>query len=266
MFNSGSDPMLQALKSINYLAVRLPKADLHPLHIMSRNSSNLTRLGDITNVFTQGQFGPPPIQRDGTVANINGSRTGSMKIGLGLSILGNIIGAMGGSKLGVDVAYKSATTAVFEFQNVTEDKIGIDLLDRYLGSADINPASVVIGDLLDNDSVFVVTAVLRSDTFVFEAKGSSGVEVKVDVPVIQQAVGGNVTVEKADEAVTKVAYKGKVPLAFGFQAVQLFFQDGNFTAFKPAQNVAMAFTAAAGSSEEGVEYMAPHDNFVSLRG
>jgi hypothetical protein len=265
MFNSGSDPMLQALKAINYLVVRLPKADLHPLHIMSRDDKNMVRLGDISNVFKQGKFGPPTIQSGDPQANINGSRTGSMKIGLGLSVLGNIIGAMGGSKLGLDVAYKNVKSAVFEFQNVTEDKVGIDLLDKFLNDSDIDSASVAVGKLFNEDRVYVITAVLRSDTFIFDASTTTETGVTLEVPVIQQAVGGKVTVEAQNETKTKLSYKGAIPLAFAFQAIQLFFEDGQFTAFKPAQNVTLAFEPAAGARPESVDFLDFDDPFVRVK-
>ena len=266
MFNSGSDPMLQALKAINYLVVRLPKADLHPLHIVSRDGKNLVRLGDIGNVFKKESVSPPAIQSGDPQANINGSRTGSLKIGLGLSVLGNIIGAMGGSKLGLDLAYKNVKSAVFEFENVTEDKIGIDLLDQFLNKSDVDPSSVAIGQLLSQDRVYIVTAVLRSDTFIFDATTTTETGVTLDVPVIQQAVGGKVTVEAKNEAKTKLAYKGTIPLAFGFQAVQLFFDDGHFTAFKPAQDVTLAFEAPPAQKKDAtVDFMGADDNFVIVK-
>ena len=41
MFNSGSDPFVNALKSFGYNIVRLPKADIQPLLLLSKNGDNL---------------------------------------------------------------------------------------------------------------------------------------------------------------------------------------------------------------------------------
>ena len=49
--------------------------------------------------------------------------------------------------------------------------------------------------------------------------------VKVDVPVIKQAVGANLKVDAADTQESHVAFEGAVPVAFAFQAVQLVFDD-----------------------------------------
>src|ERR1051325_3014289 len=150
MFNSGSDPFVNSLKSFGYNIVRLPKADIQPMLLLSRNGDNLDRLGAVTKLLTPGEnASPPKVIADTPAANINGSRTSSMKIGIGLSILGNIIGAMGGN-LGVEAQYQQAKSAVFEFQSVFEDKIDVIELDQYLGDADINPNSVFVRQLLED--------------------------------------------------------------------------------------------------------------------
>ena len=265
MFNSGSDPFVNALKSFGYNIVRLPKADIQPLLLLSKNGDNLDRLGTVTTLLTPGDtIAAPKITSDVSAANLNGSRTGSMKIGLGLSILGNIIGAMGGN-MGVEAQYQQAKSAVFEFQSVLQDQIDIVELDQYLGDADINPASVFVSQLLDADKLYVVTATIKSSKFGFEAKTSSGAEVKVSVPVIQQVVGGNVTVGGDSATTSKLTYEGKIPLIFGFQAVQLFFDNGKYTALKPASGAMRAARAAVTSDGHEPELFETERTFVRLR-
>jgi hypothetical protein len=265
MFNSGSDPFVNALKSFGYNIVRLPKADIQPLLLLSKNGDNLDRLGTVTKLLTPGEtIAAPKITADVSAANLNGSRTGSMKIGLGLSILGNIIGAMGGN-MGVEAQYQQAKSAVFEFQSVLQDQIDIVELDQYLGDADINPASVFVSKLLDADKLYVVTATIKSSKFGFEAKTSSGAEVKVNVPVIQQVVGGNVTVGGDSATTSKLTYEGKIPLIFGFQAVQLFFDNGKYTALKPASGAMRAARTAVTSNGHEPELFETDRTFVRLR-
>src|SRR5258705_1097576 len=265
MFNSGSDPFVNSLKSFGYNIVRLPKADIQPLLLLSKNGDNLDRLGAVTKLLTPGDVvAAPRIATDIPAANINGSRTGTMKIGLGLSILGNIIGAMGGN-LGVEAQYQQAKSAVFEFQSVLQDQIEIVELDQYLGDADINPANVFVSQLLDADKLYVVTATIKSTKFTFETKKSDGTELKVQVPVIQQVVGGNVSVASDSTVASKLTYEGKIPLIFGFQAVQLFFEDGRYTALKPAIGAMRAAVKAARAEGKDVELFETEKTFVRLR-
>ncbi len=266
MFNSGSDPFVNSLKSFGYNIVRLPKADIQPMLLLSKNGDNLDRLGAVTKLLTPGDnVNAPKVIADTPAANINGSRTSNMKIGIGLSILGSIIGAMGGN-LGVEAQYQQAKSAVFEFQSVFEDKIEVIELDQYLGDADINPNSVFVRQLLDADKLYIVTATIKSTKFTFEAKKNDGTDLKIDVPVIQQVVGGNVSVSGSSDVQSKLTYEGKIPLIFGFQAVQLFFDNGRYTAIKPAQGAMRAAVQPAGvNAGDEVELLESENAFVRLR-
>lgn len=98
------DPIPKALKSVGYNLVRLPKTDILPLQLLYKNGDNLERLGAVTKLLTAGENLPVPTMSTGTkLANISKTLTREMKIGLGFSLLGTMIGAMGGSNLGVEV-------------------------------------------------------------------------------------------------------------------------------------------------------------------
>jgi hypothetical protein len=49
---------------------------------------------------------------------------------------------------------------------------------------------------------------------------------------VQQAVGANVTVSSSDASNTVVSYEGKIPLVFGFQAIQLMFDGTTYQRFR----------------------------------
>lgn len=259
------DPFVKALKMAGYNIVRLPKADIQPLQLLYKNGDDLERLGAVTRLLTAGDnIAVPALSLDTRVANISGSRTGDMKIGLGLSLLGTIIGAMGGSKLGLETQYKNARHAVFEFTDVFEDKCEVVDLDQYLGDADINPASVYVSKLLEADKLFITTAIIKSNKFNFDAKDSSGVGVQVDVPAVQGIVSGNVKVGTESSTSTKLTYEGKIPLVFGFQAVQLFYDNGQYTAIKPAASVAMKDFSASQMPADGAERLIAENTFVNI--
>ena len=173
---------------------------------------------------------------------------------------------MGGSSLGLETEYQQAKSAVFEFSGVTEDRLEVIDLDQYLGDADINPASVFVSQLLEADQLYVTTAVLKSTTFGFEATQSTGVGLKVNVPVIQQIVGANVGVNTKTEAATKLSYEGKVPLVFAFQAVQIFYDDGRYTAFEPVEDVALKSLSNVKGNMSRADLLMTQDTFVRIVG
>lgn len=228
-----SDPYLTYLKQFGYNVVRLPKTDVRPGQLLTHNGKDLTRLGEMGDVLASKTALPPPVLADRKAADLSGKETGELSVGIGLSILGTIIGALGGSKLGLDLKYEKATSVVFEFQDVLEDRIELTKLDAFLARADVNPGSAYVRDLLFADELYVTTSTIKSTKFTVESKNASGKGVEVSIPEIQQLVGATIKVSGKKEKASKVTYQGAIPLVFGFQAVQLDYEGGRYARFKP---------------------------------
>ena len=144
--------------------------------------------------------------------------------------------------------------------------MSIALLDQFLTQADINPNSQGITKLLDADEVFITTSTIKSKKFSVDAKSDSGTTVQVDVPVIQQLVGGSIQVSQSTLAEGTLTYEGQTPLVFGFQAVRLFFDNGHYTSVKPlgaGQYAAKAIEAPVVT--DGAERYLPAGAFALLR-
>jgi hypothetical protein len=259
-----SDPLLTSLKSFGYCVIRLPRADIKPLQILVKQGNNLERLGELATLLVAGSnIAMPEISQDVVTSNIVGQQTGSLKIGVGLSLLGNMIGAMGGSKLGLDVKYQQAKSAAFEFHEVFENRVEVAKLDQYLADADVNPFSKYVATLLEADEIYVTTAIIKSRVFTLEAKKSDGTELNLSVPELQQVVGSNVEVGTHNSVASKITYKGATSLAFGFQAVRVFYDDGQYTAFKPVA-VGGVVMRGFGNEERAVELLVTESPFVRL--
>ena len=97
-----------------------------------------------------------------------------------------------------------------------------------------------------------MTSTIKSRKFIVQAKASDGTTVDVELPEIQQAVGGNVKVSTEGGGTSKLVYEGAVPLVFGFQAARLYYDQGRYTAFKPlapGETALEAGTRAAAQAE-----------------
>lgn len=262
-----SDPLVETLKAFGYSIVRLPKADIRPLQLLVKQGNNLERLGELTTLMVVGNNIPlPEISRDVVAANIVGERSGNMKIGVGLSLLGNIIAAMGGSKIGLDVKYQQAKSASFEFHDVLEDRVEVAKLDQYLTDADVSPFSRHVSTLLEADDIFVTTAVIKSKIFTLEARNSEDTELELNASDIQQVVGGNVKVGFHNSVASKINYEGAIPLVFGFQAVRLYYDEGRYTAFKPLNAGEIAMRNLQKTTSDGTELFMSESPFVRLAG
>lgn len=230
------DPALMLLKDSGFLPVRLPRADMAPLQLLSKDGKDLNLLGELTNAMTApAGVQLPPIVADIATANkISGQASSRVKLSIGIDILGGIVGALSGQKLSVGAGFERAKTMTFEFSDVTVDRIDIVLLDQYLNKVDIREEAQHIETLMIDDKIGVISATVKSKKFLVSAQDDTGRNLALDVPVIKSIASGNLEIEAANNSNTQIAYEGTQAVAFGVQAVQLFFdQNGNYTAFNP---------------------------------
>lgn len=230
------DPFLSCLEAFGYCVVRLPLADLDPLQLLLRSGADLERIGRVSALLAPGPHASlPRVARGRPTATISGRRTGELDAAVGLSLLGGVVAAMGGSQIGLDETYRSARTVTFEFRDVTEDSVEVVALDKYLADAHVNRMSACAGALLDADRLYATTAVIRSRSLAIEARDERGASVSLEVPALQEVAGGRVTVSQSGGGSSAVVYTGAAPLAFGFRAVRLFYDDGRYSAFEPLE-------------------------------
>lgn len=259
------DPALTFLKGKGYNVVRLPKSDIRPTQLMVRNGKRLRRIGDLDTVFIAHEQAPiPAVSGDNPNATISGQKSADLDIGVGLNILGGLISALGGSTLALNIGYQSARSVQFEFADVVENNAQTTLLDQFLTGATVNPFALAVAQMLEADSVYVITSTLKSARINVIAKDQSKTAVSVDVPVLQQAIGGNVAVTAAGAESSLVSYQGRVPLVFGFQAVRLIFDNGKYRSMKVADSGALTLEAAPAEDLPGDEMYLVGDGLVDL--
>ena len=224
---SRPDQSITFLRSNGFSVFRFPRASAQPLELMHRNGKDLTRLGMVPDLVTPGDQPAPDVRRDSAPGiDIEGKETSKVNVAIGLSILGSFIGALGGGKLGLDAAFNKARTITFQYAGVMEDAVDVLGLEKFIKAGRVSPhiPAGTLEKLLD-DEVYVVTSVLKTKKIIVSAQGENGSTVKVDVPIIRQAVGGNLNVQPTGTQESRVAFDGPVPVAFAFQAVQLVFDD-----------------------------------------
>lgn len=227
-----SDDALAYLRAFGYNVVRYPRADLAPLQLFTSEKRELVWLGELTTVLTRGEDIPlPEVKRRADGVHMSGRQTSEMDAKLGVSILGSILGAMGGSNLGLDLKYQRARSVIFEFGDVAEDAVEPAAVDQYLDDAELSAHSRTVAQMLEADDVYVTTAVLRATSLTVTVTSSRSSGVELEAPLIQDLVGANVAVSAAASRGGALTYAGSVPLGFGFQAIRLFYEDGHYRAF-----------------------------------
>lgn len=228
------DPTLKALKTIGYNVVQLPRVNLQPTQLLVSENKRLKRLGEMSSVFTAGQNAPaiPPISADRPGPSIQITKTAALDLGVGLNILGGLISALGGSTLGLNLAYAKAHKIEMEYSGTLENSAELALIDAFLSGATVNPFATAIKQMLEADMVYVVTSTLKSNKLTVKATDQNKSSIGIDVPVLAQAIGGNLKVSGSGASSTTVTFEGNVPLAFAFQAVKLIFDNGAYRSMK----------------------------------
>jgi hypothetical protein len=270
-FVSRPDQSITFLRSFGYSVFRFPRASAQPLELMHRDGKELTRLGMLTQLVGAGAVPLPTIRRDDRPGiDIEGRETSKINVGIGLSFLSSFIGALGGSNLGLQAGFNRARTMTFQYSGVMEDSVDVLAVETFIKAGTISPyiPPGTLEKLLD-DEIYVVTSVLKTNKIVVDAQGDAGQAVQLDVPVIQQAVGGNVKVDRQGSLGSKVSFEGGLPLAFGLQAAQVVFDDsGQFltTQQLPAGDAAAraAFQPAVTPSTKGPVFLEARGAFVRV--
>ncbi len=229
------DPFLNLLRDAGFLPLRMPREDVAPLTLVSRNGKELTLLGKLREALVETAAPEPELQRDiGTASSVQQTQTSKIQRGVGISILGNILKGLTGKACDIQAGFERASTIAMEFGGVGIDRIDIVKLDRYLAEASIHPSSRYVRELLMKGDCGVITAVMRCRRYLVTAHREDGSRMALDLPVLQKAVGAQVKVSAVSEDSSKVVYEGPAALAFGVQAVRLFYdRQGRFTAFDP---------------------------------
>lgn len=265
------DQAVTYLRRFGYAVIRLPKADITPLQVLAKSGRDLSRWGHLNDVLVApATVSLPKLTVDEKAADISGQKTSELSVGVGLKILGGVISALGGSTIGLEVAFKSAKSLSFTFTEVLCDSVPPAQVDAYLGQCDLNPHAVHSQRLLEDDQIYVVSSCIKSRKFVIEAKSSGSGTFKLDVPVIQNTIGGAVNVAGERSSNAKITFEGGFPLVFGFQALRLMYRNGSYTAMAlssetPSMKALAKRGVANRRNSTKPEYLAPGDGFYFFR-
>lgn len=238
------------LKELGYNVVRHPREGISPLTLIGRQGGTSAWLGSLEKLLSAGPVDVPPIERDLAAAAINGQQSSKLKLGVGLNVLGTLVGAMGGGNIGAEASYTNARKLSFVFEGVSSDRVEPLEVDRYLTTATVNVDGPLVSEyVLGNGEVFLITETVKSSTFTVKYETHDGVDASVDVPVLQELVGGNVDVSASAESSGSVTYKGSKPLVFGFRCLELGVLDGDLR-LTTVQPGAVPLAVGAGVPDE----------------
>lgn len=212
----------------DYLPMAMPTAGFDVLWILTRNGGALRRFGLLSDVLVaQSPLPADAVRQDEITANARGAAARSAKAGLSLGIVNAILTALGG-KAGLDLSAAGAHSVDYSYTDVTADVVNLARLDAWLSGADLAAGAGRVADLLVAERLYLVVASLKAAGLTSKMRDEKGTDLKVDVPVVQQLVGGGVTVSGSSDRVSELTFRGSVPLTVAAKAAQLKVDDRGF--------------------------------------
>lgn len=210
------------LKEYGFTAIELPRRDLAPADVVFRSNGGFDqKVGSLGMLFAPTDALPSTTSGEPT-GSIARSFEKKVEAGLGLRILGALFG--GASKLGAGLEARNAKTLAVTYEDVTQDSLAVLELQSWLERAQISTSRQAT-DWLNAEKLATITAVLRTATLSIVAERESGVAVQLDIPEIQGIVGGDAKVSAGSGDSSKVTFTGNEPIAFGFQAFVMLFDE-----------------------------------------
>jgi hypothetical protein len=202
------------LKREGYNVVRHPQAGIEPLQLIGRQGNAVALLGGLDRLIASPLGSLPEPHRDQRAGDLNGRVSSKLPLAIGLNVLANFIGAMGGN-LGIKVQYEQAQRIEFQFSDVLTDSVMPLNVGNYLRAGEVDAGNLVLEQyVLGNGQLYLITTTVKAREFKVKAERRDGTEVGLDVPAIREVVGANISVSAESDRASVITYKGPEYLVF----------------------------------------------------
>lgn len=261
MFNC-KDPLADLLKEYGYNLVALPKPDIEPLQILTKEGKRLEKIGHLKDLFKRGEEVPMPSKGKDIPAakEIQSSKSCGVKADMGVKLLGNFLEGFGVKGADIGAALGNVDKIIFSFKDVLTSEISLINLDAFIHDAEMNEKAKSYINKLKNSEIFIITAVMKSRAFVTEMVSDNNVGVSVALPNVKGIVAGKIGVNFQNNQSNKLVYEGEDHRVFGFKAVRLIY-DKKKEEFK-IKNI--DGVVLRGEEDFPTDNLLSEDNFVQL--
>jgi hypothetical protein len=235
------DPLRTYLNNLGYNVILLPRTGIEPLDVLGKDGGSIERLGTLAQMWSS-SIAAPQVDPPQTALGINGQKTASLNLDVGLKFLSNVLGAMGALVPQLSFAYRNARKVEFSFTDVKVAGVDPLALGNHLAAGTLSSNNPFVRRYFEDDDTdaFIITEVLKSNSITAKAQTDDSAGVTVDLPAIQAAVGAKVAVTQNSSQTTELTYTGDQLLTFGHKVFQIEFSRGSWSirGQKPSSDVA----------------------------
>ena len=253
-----SKALRKELKKGQWTAIPLPSSEYRLLTLIFERDGARGSSNDFERLAPGVAQRVMPPEKVGQLPDLSGTAARSRTFDFGLSILSGLIGALGGGTLGLKAAFNSDSNLAFTYSDLSGETVSPVALQRHMNGV-LAPSGGLLHSWI-NDHLYVTTGVLRARKIKLEVTDKNGGELAVDVPVIKDAVGGNVKVGTKNSANSVLEFESDTPAPIGVRLYQVTRTRRGEARFLDLKTVRQGMRIAGLSDgdeakPEGVEYL-----------
>lgn len=215
------DASIRYLYDLGYNPIKLPSEAVDTYYILFRKSKRTVEaIGTLEHFIVEPNLDEfPLVHRDIPAALIEGIYSIKHELGLGLSILNNLLSALAGAGIDLSTKYQNVQKIQFQYKNVLLNQVYRAPLAEYVQT--VQPKSDhPFSDYFDEEGeAFIIVDIARSNSFVVEAFDERGASLNLEVEGIRDAIGGKIDVGTAKNSQSKIVYEGDRHISFAFKAI-----------------------------------------------
>jgi len=244
------DPTVKKLNSLGYNMVKLPRVGIEPLDVLGMEDKSMELLGSITDVWTSTATAPVP-GAPVSVSSINGEKSDSLDLAIGLKTLGDALAGLGAgiSLPSLTAGFKNAKKMQFRFVNVESTSVTPFALGRFLSVGTLDMANPFVSHYFGNDDTqeYIIVDVLKSNSVSVTAQDQNGVDVAADVGALSGALSANVKVSTSSSSSSEVTFSSTGAKAtFAFKIFEVVFENGRWTPQGVKADESLSFGVSVG--------------------
>lgn len=220
------------LAEYGYNLVALPKEGVAPLLLLYKNKKDVSLAGGPVSMLFAIADDPPPVPSlNNKVASLQSNSSVTFDAQAGINILGWLLKKLKMGKLGGEINVDSMRSMEISYENVLEDSVSLLELDNFLSGSDpkVDNFNTFKDRLMDSD-LYVVNAVLKSNSFSVSAENKNGQKMDLET-TIKGIVDADVNVKRGKNSSVTLNHDEGPPLVFAFKAQQIVYDHKKWWQF-----------------------------------
>jgi hypothetical protein len=220
------------LSDYGYNLVALPKEDIAPLLLLYKNEDGVSSVeSKLQQLFIIEDVAPPVITKNKTVTSINGSATVIFDGESGFSMLDWLLQKLHMGKLSGKLNLANNNKVTISYENIKEDKVSLLDLDNFIsGSVPDATRFHSFKQKLENSELYVINAVLKSNSFSIAVEDQNGQQVDMNATV-KGIVDASVNISHSKKNAITLQHNDATPVVFAFKAQRIIYDEKKWWQF-----------------------------------